>query len=1231
MTTKLEIRNKHGKRVGTKVLSREKPLSIGRHQGNDIMINDAAIGALHCRIGWKDTAFEVVAATSSGVEVNGQLVQRRMLEHGDVLRIGSFDLKVLVDRSGEAKPAAAGSPDDDFDLVPLDDDEIPPFEDELEDDGEELRLDPAYYKQVEEAERRAAAEAKKKSRKKKAAQPVPAEDVFETDEADGAGADDAAVAGQVLPRRRSVEEGDVPTPPSGRPGVRAAGESLIGTLRERITEKRRPGEEDVVRSPFIIGLGVAALVLLLAAATFWFIIGRETVQRQLSAARAARDSGRYTQAIALYEDFLLNHYRHELADQVRVELGTTRIDKEIAGSTPSWKGGLQMLERLIDENRDRDDFAELHPTICDYAFRIALGAARQAEKARDRELLEVSNQATTLLVRYSPKDQPPVEQQREIRDALEKAEAAILKKETLDEALADIDAALEAKQPMRALQRRLELLDRYPELESHPEVVARMQRALDTERALIREEAFSTDARHDDHPDVQIPGLVLAANNRAMSNVRPVGRVVPAVARDSVYGVDIETGDVLWRRVTGLDGPFFPVLVESATEGVLLYDTRHKELVLLERSSGRLQWRQPLDEEISGAPLVADGQIYLPTLDRHVYKINLESGRITGRLTFTQRLRASPVLLRDGEHLAVIGDASVLYVLTTRPLRCLSVTFTGHRADSVQAPLLAMGELLMFAENTGPQAGRLRVFRTDTPDGPLEEVATVDVPGPVRDAPVLRGKQLFVPLPGERLLAFTVSDDPNQKPLTAIARIMDRSDYDGPIYLLPGPDNQLWMGSRALKRFQLDIAALHPDPRRLSEGQIAQPLLAVGTRLFVARFLPATRAVALIAADGPEMSSQWKTVLGSRVLAWLPTERGGSLAFLESGDVFYVGRTDLRASFKQRPDVQLRLPEGLASRLAAVRADGQRVIVYCGAAEPSGWIVNRNGQIERRVRFTAPLSAPPVLLAAGVVAPLPGRLELVPLKTGAKTEPLLLPAGDVDVPAWTCVVRRNDSECLAVQQNGQVRRVQYRPQPTPHLYSVDDIRLDASIDIPAAAADDRLYVATSAGTIAAVDAGNLEIVAQITLRGTPTNAVWVSGGLVFAELDAARLVCLDPQAGLKTVWSLELEGDGLAGGPLVVAEDVYLAQRGGIVMRVNRADGEILARARLPQRLDGSPTELGDAVVATAVDGTVYRIDELLAASAPAGKSSARRDGAGDANTGGPAKPTTGAEDSGES
>ena len=88
-------------------LSRSQPLSIGRQSFNDVCVPDDGVGAMHCRISWNKAAFEVTAATASGVDVNGTSVARAPLQSGDIIRIGSLDL-VYVD------PNVGNTDDEDF-------------------------------------------------------------------------------------------------------------------------------------------------------------------------------------------------------------------------------------------------------------------------------------------------------------------------------------------------------------------------------------------------------------------------------------------------------------------------------------------------------------------------------------------------------------------------------------------------------------------------------------------------------------------------------------------------------------------------------------------------------------------------------------------------------------------------------------------------------------------------------------------------------------------------------------------------------------------------------------------------------------------------------------------------------------------------------------------------------------------------------------------------------------
>src|SRR5690606_13017163 len=75
---------------------------------------------------------------------------------------------------------------------------------------------------------------------------------------------------------------------------------------DRLRTAKRPGEQDILTSPVVLGLGGLALALLLASAATWLLIGRENADRLYDAAVADRESGRYLQAIGGFERFLLD-------------------------------------------------------------------------------------------------------------------------------------------------------------------------------------------------------------------------------------------------------------------------------------------------------------------------------------------------------------------------------------------------------------------------------------------------------------------------------------------------------------------------------------------------------------------------------------------------------------------------------------------------------------------------------------------------------------------------------------------------------------------------------------------------------------------------------------------------------------------------------------------------------------------------------------------------------------
>ncbi len=282
-----------------------------------------------------------------------------------------------------------------------------------------------------------------------------------------------------------------------------------------------------------------------------------------------------------------------------------------------------------------------------------MGASATAQSTSDRSQLDVSQAAEAMLPRYFPDGKIPPDLSAKLKAAYTTAQEAIIKHEIVSAGIADIEKNNAAKQSMAALAARRALLAHYPNI-SEPRLAALLKQTLDVEKSLVvREELNRPALPRQAHAAPRMLTLTLHARSRTEE---PAGtRPVFVLAKDCCYAVDHVTGEPIWRRSLGLDTPFFPVKVETAVPGLLVFNSNRLSLMLLDRKTGEPIWAQPIDEAVSGAPLVDQGQIYLATAGRHLDKIDLETGRLTTRLTFSQKILSPPALSRDKERLIVAG------------------------------------------------------------------------------------------------------------------------------------------------------------------------------------------------------------------------------------------------------------------------------------------------------------------------------------------------------------------------------------------------------------------------------------------------------------------------------------------------------------------------------------------------------------------------------------------------
>lgn len=999
--------------------------------------------------------------------------------------------------------------------------------------------------------------------------------------------------------------------PRGRERVRAERAARSGGLKDKFGIKdARPGEQDIVRSPLVLSLIIGCTILLLVAAVFYFLNLRTSAERQFQAAEEEMDRGSYSTAIQMFDAFLSGHSAgHELVPKCRLLRGKCEILQEIGGSTPDWIAGVEAAQEFIRKNKDVEGYDEHLEDLSKYAEQIARGAAKQAESQkgdalleRSPDLLQASKEGLAIAVRLSG-DEKPEDLMRDLEAITQRTEALILRQETFVNAVKEIEKFLEQKEPIKALEARSNLLNRYGDFATNASLRSLMAKTLEVEKSLLTIEDLDRDAAEADNTAPDLPSLTMVVLTNAQTNEVPSGRVVLVNSKDCLYGIDMTTGDPHWRQVIGSFPPFFPQPVTASVAGLLSYNSETGELMLLDRSNGAVVWRQSIGELVAAEPVVHEGQIYLVTEDRHLYKVNLESGKISKRLTFSQPIQSAPVMM-DG-WLIVGGRTAVLYTLDPRSLECKAISYIGHGAGPIASGMVPMGKLLMFAENTQSHAADLRVMRWDEESHEFTEAQTETVEGQVLDKMVLRGNQLYVPSSGRRIAAFTVSDSPENKPLVRTASSQVEGEYIGPIYLEAG-DGRLWMATDALQTLEVQQRTINLEPRSTAEGIATQPLQRVGEHLFAARRMPYTFAAYISQVDRDSLTGYWRTVVGSRIVATTTREDGSSVCITETGHVFRLNNDELfgapadnqsgSARFIVEPDLTLKLPDDMQLPVTSTRLPNNQVAICASGTSGRLWVLSESGQLARQAPITGTIELPPVPLERGVAVAMNGKLSLVGRPSGlGRVQDFLAPVEQGKEVHWKHLVAMGEDQLLAFDDQQRLFRVQYRKSPVSHLAGVAKFTLPNPVDVaPAVLSADRIVLADAARQLSVLDAQSLETLTTVALEGTPTNAVFAHDQLAMVELDSTKLVAYRMGDELQPAWTVELSGGGIAGPPLAVADQLIFQENFGRIIVVAADSGEVQTTVDLKQRLDGSPVLLGNVVWAVAADGTLINLSSVV-------------------------------------
>ncbi|MCY2966188.1 MAG: hypothetical protein NT069_21585, partial [Planctomycetota bacterium] len=534
----LEIRRRSGA-IETHPLDRKSPTTIGSSSTADVRVDAQGVLAIECRVIWNGQAFVVNAVNPDGVPLNGTTVKKAALSDADVVRVGDVDI-VFVDEEPAGKGTGKGAPADEITMKSVgDDDRIDYTGSGMSDrnptpgrEGNVSERSARGSKSDRPRPAKTAEESSSRSGKERSVEPPnkperpgrgtsgrsgderprkPSRDLLDDDEdngkeyaipglpadepkggrADMGSADPLAkVLAEVDPKEKRQKPvlsrggGTVESQPEPRASLKDTLKSLMKP------EPKRPGEQELHRSPLVVGMTVGAAVLLLTAGTLWFVLAREFMNRKYEAAQQQLDAGQYAQAIDGFTKFVAEYPRTEEAKKARVNIGKAQVEQALSGALPDWENGLKTLNEFVNDHRDTEEFQPgtslLRTFARDSANRIALGAAETARTAKRRPLLAVSGEARTLLDLLSPADDKPEERLAAIGAALRAAEAAILQQETFDSALARMKAAIEAGTPLDALRAYRQLLDRYAVARGDRTIQSQLKAALEADQKAVR-------------------------------------------------------------------------------------------------------------------------------------------------------------------------------------------------------------------------------------------------------------------------------------------------------------------------------------------------------------------------------------------------------------------------------------------------------------------------------------------------------------------------------------------------------------------------------------------------------------------------------------------------------------------------------------------------------------------------------------------------------------------------
>ena len=942
----------------------------------------------------------------------------------------------------------------------------------------------------------------------------------------------------------------------------------------------------------ILGVGLL-LALVLIAGYFlldWFLRG--SAEERLALADGAYEQRSYETATAQYEDFSNDFPTSDKASYARVRAALAKIRKDVESARDPQIGldtALAVLPGIAQESglaEQRSDLAgalvSLAESFNDRADTLDQTDERKSLMVQMDRLMELINDpqyvGTTERETQGPTLKRIVENQKRIL-------REIGRDERLATALKSIDEKLTAKDPIGAYAVRSELIDQYPLLETNSDLQDRVLQASKVQQELVKPGSFEPVRSQGPAPT---GGQAILLGNRSGSAATDLrGQVVFVNVKGSVFGLEGESGNILWSQYLGQDFTTNPVRIGSSKSAdAMLFRPSEGKLWRVQGETGDPKWHLDFGRPIY-APTLEGNDLFVSCADGHVFAIDAESGQTKWSVLLPQPVEVSPGAAFGKPYVYVSGEHSNLYAISRRNGECKEVFYSGHLNGAISvSPALLLGQLFLF-ENISTSNGRIRILGTSEDGLQIKNAQSpFPVEGNVVVPPVLDGRRIAVQSDLGQITVLDVEPTMETQKVTKLASIPKNLDQPQLAWSVFAK-NKLWVADKRFTRFdlQVSLAKLNRTWTENDGDIFTGPPQLFNDTIIHTRQLRGNQGVRVAAINSDDGSSIWENDLGAPI-SYLGKSEGSLSAVTSSASYFNISNRDTRSQADANPSKG----RGATLLVSPVNLGDTTVLVNQSRPNQIGVLADNSFQLLSLNLGNAKPTCDPIAVGDKLGVGLSnGQFVLFDPSNGSQAsapyQPPMKPNKTVN---WVRPVYLSNSQTIVLTSN---------LQKLVRLSAGSSLRSLTSIDLESPLVGKLAVIGNQVVGVSRKGGSVIEAVYFNATSLAETNRVDIEGRLIDGPYATGESIVIQSTNGLycfdssgQQLWQVETPRSKLVGAPIADGNALLVATVSGQVWAINAESGEIIGKSNADQAVSTQPVVTPTGLVIGSSNGSVIAL-----------------------------------------